>query len=292
MLAYIAAVAAAAAFAVATALQHRAATSEARIGGGAKAAGRAFGGLVKRPLWLAGLAADAAGFGLHAYALTAGQLAIVQPLLVTGLLFALPLGAWLDRRRVTRTELGWAAVSVASLGIFLGLARPSGNGVKPELGPSAAAAGVALLLVAGALLAGRRVPARRAAALGVVTGLAFGATAALIKAVGEAFGRDADAIFTSWPLYALLLIGPIGFVVNQVAFQAGPLERSLPAINAVDPLASIILGVLLYDEKLHGTPLTAAGEAIALVALALSVFRLARAEHGETASSRAELQPQ
>lgn len=289
MLAYVAAVAAAAAFAVATALQHRAATSEAHIGGGVKAAGQAFGGLVKRPMWLAGLAADAAGFGLHAYALTAGQLAIVQPLLVTGLLFALPLGAWLDRRRVTRTELVWATVSVASLGIFLGLARPSGNGVKPELGPSAAAAGVALLLVAGALLAGRLLPARRAAALGVITGLAFGATAALIKAVGEAFGRDADAIFTSWPLYALLLIGPIGFAVNQVAFQAGPLSASLPAINAVDPLASIILGVLLYDEKLHGTPLTATGEAIALVVLALSVFRLAAAEHREPALPPTEL---
>jgi drug/metabolite transporter (DMT)-like permease len=290
MLAYAAAVAAAAAFAVATALQHRAASHEARIGGGAKAAGRAFGGLVKRPLWLGGLAADAAGFGLHAYALTVGRLAIVQPLLVTSLLFALPLGAWLDRRRITRTELVWAAVSVASLGVFLGLARPSGNGVKPEIGPSAAAAGVALLLVVAALVAGRRVPARRAAALGVVTGLAFGATAALIKAVGEAFGRDADAIFTSWPLYALLLIGPIGFAVNQVAFQAGPLSASLPAITAVDPLASIILGVLLYDEKLHGTPLSATGEAVALVVLALSVFRLARAEHREPALPPAELQ--
>jgi drug/metabolite transporter (DMT)-like permease len=291
LLAYLAAVAAAAAFAAATALQHRAATHEAHIGGGAKAASRAFGGLVKRPLWLAGLAADAAGFGLHAYALTAGQLAIVQPLLVTSLLFALPLGAWLDRRRITRSELVWAAVSVVSLGVFLGLARPSGNGVKPELGPSAAAAVVALLLVAAALIVGRRVPARRAAALGVVTGLAFGATAALIKAVGEAFGRDADAIFTSWPLYALLLIGPIGFAVNQVAFQAGPLAASLPAITAVDPLASIILGVLLYDEKLHGTPVTATGEAIALVVLALSVFRLARAEHREPVLPQAELQP-
>jgi drug/metabolite transporter (DMT)-like permease len=290
MLAYLAAVAAAAAFAVATALQHRAATREAHIGGGAKAAGRAFGGLVKRPLWLAGLAVDAVGFGLHAYALTAGQLAIVQPLLVTSLLFALPLGAWLERRRITRTELVWAAVSVASLGVFLVLAHPSGNGVTPELGPSAAAAVVALLIVAAALLAGRRVPARRAAALGVVTGLAFGATAALIKAVGEAFGRDADAIFTSWPLYALLLIGPIGFAVNQVAFQAGPLSASLPAITAVDPLASIILGVLLYDEKLHGTPLTATAEAIALVVLALSVFRLARAENREPASPALELQ--
>ena len=170
---------------------------------------------MRRPLWLAGLAADAVGFGLHAYALTAGQLAIVQPLLVTSLLFALPLGAWLDRRRVTQTELVWATVSVASLGVFLALARPSGNGVKPELGPSAAAAGVALVLVVAALVAGRRLPARRAATLGVITGLAFGATAALIKAVGQAFGHDGDAIFTSWPPYALLLIGPIGFVVES-----------------------------------------------------------------------------
>lgn len=281
MLAYVAAVAAAALFAAATALQHRAASREARIAGGAKAAGKAFGGLVTRPLWLLGLVADAAGFGLHAYALTAGQLAIVQPLLVTSLLFALPIGAWLDKRRVTRVELMWATVSVASLGAFLALARPSGNGTKPELGPSAAAAGVALALVVAALLIGHRAPAQRAATLGVVTGLAFGATAALIKAVGEAFGRDADTIFSSWPLYALLLIGPVGFAVNQVAFQAGPLSASLPAINAVDPLASIILGVLLYDERLHGTPFTAVLEAIALVVLAVSVFRLARAEHDE-----------
>jgi drug/metabolite transporter (DMT)-like permease len=287
LLVYLAAVLAAGAFAVATALQHRAATHEARIAGGAKAVRRAFGGLVTRPLWLAGLAADAVGFGLHAYALTAGQLAIVQPLLVTSLLFALPLGAWLDRRRITRSELVWAAVSVGSLGVFLALARPSGNGVKPELGPSAAAAGVALLLVVAALLAGRRLPARRAAALGVITGLAFGATAALIKAVGEAFGRDADAIFTSWPLYALLLIGPVGFAVNQVAFQAGPLSASLPAITAVDPLASIILGVLLYDEKLHGTPVTATGEAVALILLALSVVRLAHAENREPTGTAA-----
>ncbi len=289
MLAYVAAVVAAALFAAATALQHRAASEQAPIAGGAKAASKAFGGLVRRPLWLLGLLADAAGFGLHAYALTAGQLAIVQPLLVTSLLFALPIGAWLEKRRITRAELVWAAVSVASLGVFLALARPSGNGSKPELGPSAATAGVALVLVVGALLAGRRRPARRAAVLGAITGLAFGATAALIKAVGDSFGHDADTVFTSWPLYALLVIGPAGFAVNQVAFQAGPLSASLPAITAVDPLASIVLGVLLYDERLHGTPVTAAMEAVALVVLGLSVFGLARAEHQEVDPASAEL---
>ena len=290
MLAYLAAVAAAAAFAVATALQHRAATREAHIGGGAKAAGRAFGGLVKRPLWLAGLAADAVGFGLHAYALTAGQLAIVQPLLVTSLLFALPLGAWLDTasRHANRAGLGRRCPSPASGSFWRLRARPEtasspNSGHRPPLPVWRCCSSPQRC---SRVVACRRAGPRRSAS---ITGLAFGATAALIKAVGEAFGRDADAIFTSWPLYALLLIGPIGFAVNQVAFQAGPLSASLPAITAVDPLASIILGVLLYDEKLHGTPLTATGEAIALVVLALSVFRLARAENRETASVAAEL---
>jgi drug/metabolite transporter (DMT)-like permease len=279
VLPYLMAVAAAAFFALATALQHRAAAAGAPIGGGAKAASRAFGLLLTRPLWLAGLAADGAGFGLHAYALTAGELTIVQPLLVTGLLFALPLGAWLDHRRVTWVELRWATVSVFSLALFLVLARPSGGGRRPELGPAAAAAVVTLVLVVCVLLAGRGSPSRRAAALGAVTGLAFGATAALIKAIGGAFGHDPDTIFTSWPLYALLVLGPAGFVLNQVAFQAGPLSASLPAITAVDPLASIVLGVLLYDETLHGTPAAATGEAIGLLMLALSVFKLAGAEN-------------
>jgi hypothetical protein len=114
-----------------------------------------------------------------------------------------------------------------------------------------------------------------------VTGLAFGATAALIKAIGGAFGHDADTIFTTWPLYALLILGPAGFVLNQVAFQAGPLAASLPAITAVDPLASIVFGILLYDERLRGASWSAAGEAVALLLLALSVFKLARAEHSE-----------
>lgn len=278
MLPYLAAVAAAAMFALATALQHRAARAGPSIAGGPKAVGRALGGLLSRRLWLAGLAADAAGFAFHAYALTTGSLAVVQPLLVSSLLFALPLGAWLDRRPVKTTELKWAAVTVLSLAAFLMLARPSGGGDSPELGPSASAAAVTLLLVLGCLLAGRGAPSRRAATLGAITGLAYGATAALIKAVGSSFGHDADSLLTSWPLYVLLVIGPVGFVLNQIAFQAGPLSASLPAITAVDPLASVALGVLLYDERLHGTAWAAAGAAIALLLLTWSVIHLARAE--------------
>lgn len=275
----VAAVGAAALFAVATTFQHRAARQTAPIGGGTRGASRALAGVLRRPLWLAGLFADVVGFGLHAYALTTGELAVVQPLLVTGLLFALVLGARLDGRRITAGELGWAAVVVICLGAFLALARPSGGGRTPELGPAAVAAIVSLLVVAGfLLLAARSGPGRRAAALGVVTGLMFGLTAALIKAVGGQLGSGVVSVFEGWPLYALLVIGPVGLLVNQVAFQAGPLAASLPAITAVDPVASVVLGLLLYDEQLHGRLFAAAAEALALTVLAVAVLRLARAE--------------
>jgi len=79
--------------------------------------------------------------------------------------------------------------------------------------------------------------------------LLFGLTAALIKAVGDQLGSGLVVVLTHWPIYALLVIGPSGLLVNQVAFQAGPLSASPPASTAVDPLASIVLGLLLFDGK-------------------------------------------
>jgi hypothetical protein len=49
--------------------------------------------LLHRPLWLFGWVPDAAGTALQAVALRFGPLALVQPLLVTGLFIAIPLEA-------------------------------------------------------------------------------------------------------------------------------------------------------------------------------------------------------
>ena len=60
--------------------------------------------LVRRPRWLLGVAADAGGFITVALALAIGRLVVVQPLVVTVLLFALPLSARLTGRRITRSD--------------------------------------------------------------------------------------------------------------------------------------------------------------------------------------------
>lgn len=97
-------------------LQHRASAASSSV---LFLRPRLLGHLLTRPLWLAGVALGAVGLSLHVLALDLGALALVQPLLVASLLFALPFSAWLNRRRPAAGEWGWAAATVLALGAFL-----------------------------------------------------------------------------------------------------------------------------------------------------------------------------
>ncbi|WP_299558718.1 DMT family transporter [uncultured Mycolicibacterium sp.] len=78
----------------------------------APAGGRAgvLAGLLRDRRWWVGTAAGLAGFALQAAALSLGSVLLVQALLVTSLLFALPMQARLTGRPVGRGRLAWAAV--------------------------------------------------------------------------------------------------------------------------------------------------------------------------------------
>ncbi len=131
------AVAAAISLALASALQHQAATGEQGYRSGIHLLWR----LAHRPRWAAGLAASVAGLGLHAAALHAGALAVVQPLMVTGLAFALPLRALLDRARPSAGQALAAVVLAAGVAVFVAAAHPSGG--QPAADASAAAVVIA-----------------------------------------------------------------------------------------------------------------------------------------------------
>ena len=62
--------------------------------------------LAHRPLWLVGNALDGVGYLFQFLALRRGSLALVEPLLVLSLVFALPMGAWLEHRRASRPTSG------------------------------------------------------------------------------------------------------------------------------------------------------------------------------------------
>src|SRR5205823_6869514 len=88
--------------------------------------------LLRRPPWLAGGLADLAGVGLQALALTLGALAVVQPLLASGLLLSVPLEAALDRRRPRALDVGAVLLAAAGLWAFLVVAAPAGGVAQPS----------------------------------------------------------------------------------------------------------------------------------------------------------------
>lgn len=222
--------------------------------------------MARRPLWLLGIAADALGFVAQFIALTIGRLAVVQPLLVSSVVFALPLGALLTRQRVRRRDVGAALVVTAALAGFLLLANPSGGRDDAPLGAwlvaGAACGGVAALLV---LLARSAPPARRAALLGTATGVLFGLSAALTKAVGDRLGNGLLELLLDWHVYLLIVVGYASLTLSQLSLQTGVLAPAVATSMAFDPVASVVLGTTLLQESLHQS---AAGAAAALTLLA------------------------
>ena len=84
----------AAGFAVSTSLQHHA---NGDMDDSLSTTGLV-GALVRRPWWLRGQMVGLLSFALHAVALHLGLLVVVQPVVVSGILLAVPLRAALERR--------------------------------------------------------------------------------------------------------------------------------------------------------------------------------------------------
>ncbi|HEV7189241.1 MAG TPA: DMT family transporter [Blastococcus sp.] len=289
-LVYPVALAAAASFAIAIPLEHRAADSVPDGDGGLRP--RQIGAIVRETVrnrwWLTGMGLHTLGLGVHALALSLGGLAVVQPLLVANLLFALPINRRLRREQLKPVELGWAAVLVASLAGFLVLATAgvSSGTQAADRGPAVAAGAltsvVAVLLVLAAHRAGR---SAAATLLGVATGVLFAVTASLLKECTGLLVQGPVRLIAGWQFYALLVVGLTGLLLNQLAYQAGPLSASLPAITVVNPLVSILLGVLVFDENLRHTAPAILGEVVFLGMLALAAVNLSRLEQLTAAAS-------
>jgi drug/metabolite transporter (DMT)-like permease len=237
------------------------------------------GRLLLNPLWVLGLGCDVAGYGFQFLALGHGTLVVVQPLLVTGLLFALPLGAAWAGRRLKRRDWAAAVLVCAGLAVFLTVANPaSGHAdVRPFVWVLllASAAGAVVLFVVSSL---GRVAWQRAVLLSAAAGIVYGTTAALTKTSSHLLDDGLIHLLAHWQPYALLVAGIGGMVIAQSAFQAGSLDSSLPTMTVVDPVVSIVIGAVAFGESIAAGPGDLAAEVIALVVMSCGVFLLARSE--------------
>jgi drug/metabolite transporter (DMT)-like permease len=231
--------------------------------------------LLRRPLWLAGVACDVGGFLLQFWALDHGSLVVVQPLLVSGLLFALPLGAVVNHQHMRRRDWLGAASVVAGLSVFLVFAQPDQG--RSDASPRAWAVliPVSLAAVAALLLASRGAEgSRRAGLLAAAAGTMYGVTAALTKACAHLLDTGIGHLLTSWKPYVLTTMGISGTIVDQSAYQAGPLGWSLPMLTVIDPIVSIGIGALLFGEGIEVDGIAPFVEALALIAMVVGVFQL------------------
>lgn len=245
--------------------------------------------MARRPVWLVGIAADALGFVAQAIALTIGRLAVVQPLLVSSVVFALPLGAKFTRQRIRRSDIAAAIVVTAALAGFLIFADPSGGRDDAPFGEWLIAGAVTLAIVAPLYLISRRAaPATKAALLGIATGILFGLSAALTKAVGDQFEEGVFTIFVNWHTYALVVVGYASMTFSQMALQTGVLAPAVATSMAFDPIASVVLGTTLLQESLHTTTFGAIVALVSLVAALGGLAVLARTQEGGVAAKPAQ----
>ncbi len=231
--------------------------------------------LLHRPKWLAGGAFLLSGFGLQALALSYGPVALVQPIVVTELAFAIPIGILRKHRRAGQREWAGILCVTGGIAIFLLAASPGSGIQEPE--------GVDWLLsllpvgavAAAAILAGsRRQGPKRAMFLGAAAGLSFGVLAVLTKALTHLLSSDLLKAFTTWQVYLTIAVGITALVISQSAYQAGPLAYSMPFVGVLEPLVAVVIGDTVLGESVGQSPGQLAIELVAAVVACTGIVLL------------------
>ena len=208
--------------------------------------------LAKQTWWLLGTIALLGGYAFQAVALANGRLAVIQPLLVTTIVFALPLGYFLTNQAINRREVLGAFVVVAGLVIFTVVGDAAdGNDNAPANQWALAVLGFGAVAAALIVLGNKGSVVRKAGLYGACAGVLYGLSASLCKPTVEILGDDGiGTVLTSWEAYAFAITGILAFIVQQVSLATGKLATSVATVSVCNPLVSIVIGTLLLDERL------------------------------------------
>jgi hypothetical protein len=279
----------AATFAFSTSVQHQAAEKAPASAVGVFAL---VGYLIRRPPWLLGQFLATCAFVFHASALHSGPIAVVQPIVVSGIVWAVPARAAISRAMPSLTELRAVLVTATGLAVFLVASNPTeGEPASLGLGTLSLAAAGVLVALATNVMAGRVVddPRRRAFLLGVVSGVLFGLVAGFLKLSLQALDDGGVVgMLTAWPTYGVLLAGAAGVLTNQRAYRTAGLSASMPVLNIVNGLTALVFGFTVFHEVPRHSPLFLLIEAGALACMAVGLWMLVKLEEAHLEEAHAE----
>jgi uncharacterized membrane protein len=207
--------------------------------------------LVGQTWWLFGTLALLTGYVFQAAALDRGRLSIIQPLLVTTVIFALPLGYLLTRQHVGRREVLGAIVIIIGLGLFAYFGDPAGGNENAPNSEWAIVIGLIVVVSVVLLLFGRGGNlTMTAATYGTVAGILFGLSAALTKPTLDYLHQSVGTMLSHWECYALAIAGVGGFILQQVSLGTGRLAPSVATVSVANPVVGIAIGTILLNETL------------------------------------------
>jgi drug/metabolite transporter (DMT)-like permease len=241
--------ASAGAFAVSNALQHQAA---GRLPETVHRALAVLGYLARQRIWVAGTCISFCALVLHALALQIGSIALVQPLMLVGVVLAVPARAALEHKSPHWDEVRAVGVTVIGLGAFIVSTNPQ-PADEPAAIPSAVAFVVGSFVVGLGILRASRTSDSgegrfQAALLGVGAGVMFGSTAGLLKLVGTPATWQSGRLVPVVVLGMLMVAGLLGTAMNQRAYQIAPIAFSMPLVNVVDIVVAVLFGAVVFGE--------------------------------------------
>lgn len=231
--------------------------------------------LVADRTWLLGIGAAVLSYGFQAVALSFGPLTLVQPLVVSELLFAVPVSVRLRDLRLRRRD--WLAVGSVVAGLAVGIvaADPrAGNPIESIVTWAPALGGIFLLVAASVVTAKRVDGPAKASAFALAGACTMGLQSALYAATLAYLRKDLWGVFLHWETYALVVASLIGMFLIQNAFQSGPLAASTPLIDSVLPLVAIALGVGLFGESIRTSWWGLFGATLGLALLIVGIIAL------------------
>ncbi|MCO5967717.1 DMT family transporter [Actinoallomurus soli] len=241
--------------------------------------------LVREPSWLLGCVVGLAGFGAQAMALHLGSIVVVQALLVTQLLFALPLNAVTGGRRPLVRDWSGAAAVCAGLALLVtvrGAVAPSA-GRRSAVAPTVVVAAglIGLLLLIARLL--RSHAQSRTAALAVAAGICFCMTAVFLVFAGDDLARrGVVATALDWPPAALAVSTAAATVLVQKAFASGSLPTAMTSMTITDPIAGWVVGMTVFGAPASGRGVLCGSlPAIVLVAAGAAALAASPTLHDE-----------
>jgi drug/metabolite transporter (DMT)-like permease len=239
--------------------------------------------LLRDGQWWLGSVVAAVGFAFQAAALGLGSVLLVQALLVTSLLFALPISARLSHRRVTRWEWTWAALLAAAVAVIVTIGNPTAGHSRASLETWTAVIAVLgpalVLCVVGARIWSGPVSA---VLLAMVSGALWGLFAVLTKGVVDRLDDGLWALLRTPELYVCVLVAIAGTSWQQSSFRAGALTATLPTMTVAEPLVGSVLGIVVLGETLRPGD---AGWLTLIVAVAMMVVATVALARGEAAGA-------